>query len=213
MTTLKQIDSKIATFTTNKAKLQTLGHDIAVMVFKHAAPKAVDQSCDGTGDCTRALKLAQAMPNSWATQLEAWFKEFTPIRVVTKNGKCGYDPAYKKLDKEEKLTWWNLESANVTPFYDVIKEPGVAKEFDNSHFQKIIDAEIKRAETAIKEGKAKASEIVVIKANVEVLRSIKLVSLASLAAEASNENKPENVETLPEPVRNARRTGGRVKAA
>jgi hypothetical protein len=122
-TTLKKIDAKIATFTTNRVKLQNLGHDIAMLVFMHAAPTQISDDCSGTGDCTRALKLAKQMPKSWQAQLENWFKMFTPIRLVTKNDKCEYDPKYKaEKDADSKLAFWKLAEANETPFYD-LEEP------------------------------------------------------------------------------------------
>jgi hypothetical protein len=118
--TLKKIDDKIATFSTNRAKLQVLGHEIAMLIFMHAAPKQVSDDCSGTGDCTRALKLAKQMPKSWQTQLENWFKAYSPIRLVTKNDKCEYDPKYKaEKDVDAKLAYWKLAEANETPFYEL----------------------------------------------------------------------------------------------
>jgi hypothetical protein len=127
-TTLKAIDNKIATFSTNRVKLQQLGHEIAMLIFMHAAPKEVSEDCGGTGDCTRAVKLAAQMPKSWQTQLENWFKAYTPIRVVTKNNKCEYDPKYKsEKDVDAKLAFWKLEEANNNPFYG-FEEPDAAKD-------------------------------------------------------------------------------------
>ena len=126
--TLKKIETKIATFSTNRVKLQQLGHEIAMMIFMHAAPKQVSADCSGTGDCTLAVKLAQQMPKSWQTQLENWFKAYSPIRLVTKNGKCEYDAKYKaEKDVDVKLSYWRLEEANNNPFYG-FEEPESAKE-------------------------------------------------------------------------------------
>jgi hypothetical protein len=127
-TTLKAIDNKIATFSTNRAKLQSLGHEIAMLIFMHAAPTQISDDCSGTGDCTRAVKLAAQMPKSWQTQLENWFKAYTPIRIVTKNNKCEYAPKYKaEKDVDAKLAFWKLEEANNNPFYG-FEEPESAKE-------------------------------------------------------------------------------------
>lgn len=56
---LKIIDRKIGTFIMNRDKLKTLGHEIALMIFDHA---------QAHGDCTRAIRLAAALPNSWQPQ-------------------------------------------------------------------------------------------------------------------------------------------------
>lgn len=123
--TLKKIDSEILSFTTNRNKLRDQAQVIAMMIFYHAAPKEVSSDCMGSGDCTRAIKLAKAMPKSWAAMLVSWFRANTPIRIVLANEKCEYDPKYKKLEKEERLSWWKLEEANETPWFEFETEPDV----------------------------------------------------------------------------------------
>lgn len=170
--TLKQIDNKIDTFTTNRDKLKALGHEIAMMIIRHAAPAALPD-CDGTGDCTRALKLAKAMPNSWEAQLVAWFKEYTPIRIVTKNDKCEYDPKYKALSPEEKLTWWKIEDSNTTPFYDFMAEPKADKVYDFKALVEMVTRLGKQIEKKIEDGKVKPEDVadaMIIATTVEGLR-------------------------------------------
>lgn len=124
--TLKKIDTEIAAFTTNRDKLRDQAHAIAMLIFLHAAPKEVGPDCQGTGDCTRAIKLAKAMPKSWGEQMVQWFRAYTPIRIVIANEKCEFDPKYKRLtDKADKLDWWKLEDANSTPFHEASEEPDV----------------------------------------------------------------------------------------
>lgn len=137
--TLKKIDEKIKTFTSNRTKLQQLGHEIAVMIFMHAAPKSVSPDCVGSGDTTRILALAKQMPKSWQVQLENWCKEFSPIRFNVKNEKHGLDPAYKKLEtQEEKEAAWNLEGANETPFYEMVEPDMVSKQMSLEDLLKLV---------------------------------------------------------------------------
>lgn len=112
MITAKAIKAKIKTFSTNRAKLQALGHEIGMMILNHAAPIGAGPNACGTNDCTQAIALIREMPKSWQVQMTEWFKVFSPIRVVVKNDKCEYDPAYKKLPTAaEKLNAWNLAGA------------------------------------------------------------------------------------------------------
>lgn len=144
MTTNKQIDRKIASFITNRDKLKNLGHEIAMMIFDHA---------NEHGDCTRALKLAKALPNSWQPQMEAWFKAFSPIRVVIKNDKCEFDPAFKKATSENKAGFWDRDTALVTPFFDLIEEPKVDKVLDFAALVALVQRLGKQIEKKIEQGK------------------------------------------------------------
>lgn len=173
-TTLKQIDAKIATFTTNRAKLQTLGHEIAMMIFRHAAPVAAGADCMGTGDCTRAIKLAKAMPKSWSTQIENWLIANTPIRVVTKNDKCEYDPAYKKLTVEEKLGWWKLEQANTTPFYELEEPESQTTILDFAALLKLVTGLSTRIEKKIADGQVKPEDVLSAQAVAVALAGLKV---------------------------------------
>lgn len=149
--TLAAIDSKIGTFTTNRKALASLGHEIAMMIFMHAAPKEVSSDCNGTGDCTRALPLMQQLPKSWAAQMDNWLRLYTPIRVVVRNNKCEYDPAYKKLTAEEKLTWWKIEEANLNPFYELNKPDLEEKLLTFEELLKMVESMAKRIETRVKD--------------------------------------------------------------
>lgn len=172
--TLKKIDDKIGTFTTNRDKLRTLADEIAAMIFYHAAPKEVGADCNGSGDCTRALKLMREMPKSWAEQMAAKFREYTPIRVVVKNDKCEYDPAYKKLSAEEKIAAWNMEAFMSTPFWEVMDEPEAAK--DPKTLEELIamvQSLGKRINTMAEDGKVSESDAETAKAMAERLVGFK----------------------------------------
>jgi len=157
--TLAQIDGEIATFTTNRKALAALGHNIGMMILRHAAPVEVNDDCQGSGDCTRALKLVKAMPKSWAAGMELWLKAFSPIRVVAKNDKCEFDPAYKKLSKEEKLTWWKLAEAAETTFLEM--EPDVKNDdpLPLEALLKMLEQRAKRITTDANDGKIAEKDV------------------------------------------------------
>lgn len=136
--TLAKIDAEIGTFTTNRETLKNLGHTIAMMIFMHAAPKEISDDCNGTGDCTRALTLHDELPKSWAPQFKTWLGLYTPIRLNSSAGNVGYDPKYKKLSAEEKLSWWKLEEANTNPFWTT-EEEREPKAFDFKAMKKMIE--------------------------------------------------------------------------
>ena len=164
---LKAIDRKIGTFSTNKAKLQDLGHEIAMMIFDHAFAHA---------DCTRALTLAQEMPKSWKAQLEEWFKTFTPIVVVTKNDKVGLSPAYLKLKKEkpeEALKMWDRIGAEATPFFKLNEPDTQAQVYDFAALVKMVEGLSKRIETQVEKNHVKAEDIESAKAIARTLSGLR----------------------------------------
>lgn len=150
MSSNKVIDRKIATFITNRDKLKNLGHEIAMLIFDHAAAH---------GDCTRAIKLAKALPNSWQPQMEAWFKAFSPIRVVIKNDKCEFEPAYKKATADNKAAFWDREAANATPFFELMEEPKVDKVLDFAALVALVQRVGKQIEKKIEDGKVADEDV------------------------------------------------------
>jgi len=187
--TNKDIDKKIATFTTNRDKLRNLGHEIALMIFRHAAPEEVGTGCVGTGDCTRALKLIQALPGSWAIQMADWFKAYSPVRVVEKNGKCEFDPKYKALEtRAEKLEWWNLEGAEATPFWELTAEVREVKTYDFNALVEMITRQAKAIKKKIKDGVVAPEDVPSAEALVTQLEALHFKRVkAAVAAETSND--------------------------
>lgn len=157
-TSLKLIDAEIATFTTDRNKLRDHAQQIGLMIFRHAAPKAVSEDCSGTGDCTRAIKLVEALPTSWGEQMIAWFHSFTPIRVSLKNKKCEYAKEYKDLSpaekKEQVLAWWKLTLATETPFHEASEERAI-REYDDNAIVEMVRRLAKTIEKKAKDGKVK----------------------------------------------------------
>ena len=171
---LKIIDRKIATFTTNREKLKKLGHEIAMLIFDHAHEH---------GDCTRAIRLAKALPNSWQPQMEAWFKAFSPVRVVIKNDKCEFDPAFKKAAKENKDGFWDRETAEATPFFEVMEEPAVSKPLDFAALVALVQRLGKTIEKRIDDGKIVEEDVESAKAIAKTVSSLSFTRVPAVKQE------------------------------
>lgn len=189
-TSVKKIDTAIASFVINRDKLKVQAHTIAMMVFMHAAPAAVSEDCGGTGDCTRAIKIVEALPKSWASQMTEWFKAFSPIRVVAKNGKCEYDPKYKTLTPEEKVLWWKISEANETPFYDFVEPEAADKVLDFAALVLMVQRLSKQIEKKVEEGKVAPEDIESAHA---IARAVSGLDLKRVKASAAND--PATPET------------------
>lgn len=191
MTTLKNIDKAIARFATSAAAVNVMAHSVAMMIFRHAAPEAVGADCAGTGDCTRAVKLVRAMPASFRrTMMIEWFKKNTPIRVKLSDSgdKCEYDPAYKKLTAEEKVGAWNLENANIEPFYDIAEKTAEEKpEITFEALVKMVEGLAKRITTAVTENKVAAHDVLSAQAIVGKLEGLRITRVKP---EPANEEAP-----------------------
>lgn len=182
MTTLKKIDAAIAKFATTAAAVNVMAHNVAMMIFRHAAPEAVGPDCQGTGDCTRAVRLVRAMPASFRrTMMVQWFKDNTPIRIKLSDSgdKCEYDPAYKKLSADEKLKAWNLENANTIPFFEIAEQTPEEKPFDFAAMLKFVEGMSKRVEKQIEKGTVPDADLPTAKALVEKLAKVRVTRVAA----------------------------------
>ena len=102
---LRTIDKNIKSITTSAVKLNTLIHATAVAIIAHAAAH---------GDCTRALKLVQAMPKSHRRGLLInWFGQYSPIGMNVTGGKVGLHKPESKLFRP-----FDVEGAKANPFYE-----------------------------------------------------------------------------------------------
>lgn len=176
--TSKQIDKRIATFITNRDKLKALAHTIALMIFDHCAEHS---------DSTRAIKLTAALPNSWQPQMEAWFKAFSPIRVVMKNDKCELSAEYKKAAKANRPDFWDRVSAEATPFYELSPEPKVDKVYDFATLVALVTRLGKQIETKIEEGKVPAEDVASAR---EIATKVKKLSFRRVAANDETTDTP-----------------------
>ena len=162
MTTLKQIDGAIAKFATSAAALNEQCHTVAMMIFRHAAPKDAGPDCEGTGDCTRAVKLVRAMPASFRrTMMIEWFAKNSPIRIKLGDSgdKCQYDPKYSKLSAAEKLACWNLERANSERFYELADKIPEVKVFNLAAMIRFVESIGKRIEKEVEKGAIPANDM------------------------------------------------------
>lgn len=185
-TTNKKIRTEIAKFTTSRDALLRHGHDIAVMILQHVAPKELNGDCAGTGDTTTLLELGAAMPSSWAEQLMAWAIKYTPMRFNVVNSKHGFDPEYKKLEsKEDKLARWDYEGAINNPFYEAIKERAAVDPLDFDALVKMVESLSKRIAKKVEDGEVADADM----ASAEAM-SKQLASLKFKRVKATNNNAP-----------------------
>lgn len=189
--TLKQIDEKINTFSTDRDKLKKLGHEIAMMIFRHAAPASLPD-CDGSGDVTRALKLAKQMPKSWQVQFVNWWLAYSPVRVVVKNDKVGLDPDYKALPKADKPKAWKLDEANENPFYEFEEPDAVAKTLDIDALIALVMRSPKLIETKIKEKLVKPEHVEAAEALGNLVKSMNFENVKKLVHAPANANVSNN---------------------
>lgn len=179
------IDKEIGIFTTDRDKLRDHGQKIAMMIVNHAAPEDAGPNAQGTGDCTRFVMLAEAMPNSWTGQLSSWLIAFTPIRIT--GTKAAYDDEYKKLRitpemtaeekaaiRAERLTWWKLEDAVLAPFHTFKEPSAVAKTLDIPGIIKFLEAQAKSLEKKAGDDKVGADAVIAARAVADQLRAIKV---------------------------------------
>lgn len=204
--TRKQIVAQIAKFTTSRDALRQHAHDIAMMIFRHAAPADI-ADCSGTGDCTLAIELVRAMPGSWGTQMIAWYKKFTPIRINEASGRCEYDAKYKALVLEEmtaeqkaignveKLTWWDVESANTIPFWEVVQETRSQDEYDWKKLLALVTRLSSTIERKIEKNEIKPEDVASAKAMSTKLAGLTFERVETPLPSADN----DKIETL-EPV-------------
>lgn len=185
--TFKQIDAKIATFVTNRDALKSLGHEVAMMIVRHAAPASLPD-CDGSGDVSRALKLAQVMPKSWAVQLCEWFAEYTPIRVIPKNDKCGLTDDYKKLDKKDKPAEWDLEGAAANPFYDMVEPDPAAKMYDFNKLLQMVQRIATQIDKKVEKGEVKPEDVESAKAIAATIHGLRFTPVPVAIDEPANNN-------------------------
>lgn len=201
--TLKQIDEKRALVRSMGRELNGLIHEIAMMIFYHAAPKEISDDCQGSGDCTRAVKLVRDMPASMRrTTLIAWFTEYTPIRIkLSDNGdKCEFDPKYKKLSKEDKLGWWKLEEAAETPFYDIAERVPEEKSYDFAALLKMVERLGSQIQKKVDEGKVKPEDVPSALALVTAVSGLKVERVKPTA---DNENSSGSIDANDTPAPNA----------
>jgi hypothetical protein len=175
--TLKAIDTRIGDVKRLGTEYNQFIHETAMMIIRHAAPKEINEDCQGSGDCTRAVKLVRAMPASMRrTTLIAWFAKYTPIRIkLSDNGdKCEFDPKYKKLAKADKLEFWDVIGAAEEPFYDVAEATPEEKTYDFLALMKMVERLSKQIEKKIEDGAVPEADVESAKAIARAVSGLKV---------------------------------------
>lgn len=140
---LKQIDNNIRRVRTNSGKWNKLVHDTAVAIVEHAKEH---------GDCTRALKLVQAMPASVKrSALINWFAEYSPITMNVKK-------AIVRLNKN-RAGDYNLDGARVNPWYEIAEaEKEELPDTTLVDVRDMLDKLAKRIDKRVTDGKIAAND-------------------------------------------------------
>lgn len=190
----KAIEAAISSFTTDRDKLRDKAHIIAMMIFYHAAPEAVSDECNGTGDCTRLPMFVAELPRGWADLMKAWFNAFTPIRLSSDGKNAGYDKKYQKLSSEDKLAWWKVEDANTIRFDTLSQDPGNGiRILDFDGMVKMVQQLAKRIEKAASEDASttvvKPEDVLTAHAIASALTGLKFERIVPDKGKASNDDK------------------------
>lgn len=114
LTVAANMDKGIAFVRSNGERLDAIVHAVAVAIMRHAKDN---------GDCTRALRLVEAMPASGRrAALIQWFGQYSPIAVtyakeaekrrvgLRKVGTPGYNAF--NIDAAEAQPYWAKQVAN-----------------------------------------------------------------------------------------------------
>lgn len=160
-TSNKAINTKIADVRKNSAALNTLIHEIGLMVMAHAA---------AYNDCTGAARLVDAMPKSHRRGLVmTWFERYSPVIVENKAGEI---KAHLAKDGSAKHKRYDVDGATANPFYalpEVENEPDM---FTLEDANEAIERIVKRIEKQIKEGHVAEQDVENVKARVAALKAL-----------------------------------------
>ena len=114
MLTIKQINSNIAYFKTNGAKIDAKLHETGVAIMQHAKDH---------GDFTAVNRLLAVFPKSGRKQaFIKWFQDHTPYSYAQ-------DIEAFKLAGKGSMRQFMIEEANNTPFWEYTVE-AIAKDQD-----------------------------------------------------------------------------------
>lgn len=200
----KRIGKLIREITVSFTKSHDLVQTAAMAVLQHAAPVAFGGK--GYGDCTKAHKLARAVPARERNSLLAWFKLYSPIAItMAAKGSTKADNAKFRnenaADIVERGYVWNLDAANLD-YWQADKQnmnPAPAA-LNMGSFWDTLTGLLDRTEKALEkkvgdkgtvyDDEAKAR----LKAAVPALRGI-VNSYRAAEAKAANDVEDDEVET------------------
>ena len=125
----EEINKGISAFSKSMAHVDETVHILACSALTHASEH---------GDNTLCTKLVQAMPKSGRkAALVEWFVKFGALTWV----KIGEEQKFKKSERRA----YDLETAYVTPFYDLTPDT-VPQPFDLKKLLKMIEQATKKAQ-------------------------------------------------------------------
>jgi hypothetical protein len=163
------MDDGIKWIRSTGAKFDATVHAVAVAIMRHAKEN---------GDCSRALKLVQAMPKSARrAALINWFGHFSPINVTMAKEAKDCRVGLRKPDAKNYMPY-DLDGASANPYFEWEKEPKVDTEFTSGELNTLILNMVKRVTTKLEEGKVAANDREAIEAKIA---SLKLAATAVAA--------------------------------
>lgn len=172
LNTGKGIDAGIAWVRATGKKFDGYVHLIACAIISHAKE---------TGDCSRALKLVEAMPKSGRrSALIRWFTAFSPITVTfhpdVKKRRVGLRKVGMKNFNE-----FNIDGARENPYYewDKSEENALAALLGLGDFNENVIRLADRMEKSITDGKVKPEDTDAMVAKVAALRQVATVTAAA----------------------------------
>ena len=156
---LKGIDTLIGTVRKTGQEFNLLVHQAICSIIAHA---------QATGDCTRAIKLVEAMPKSTkrAAVINS-FADYSPIGMNLSTGKCSFQKEGSKLYRP-----FNLEAAKANPWYD---RPEVQKEelpVTLAEVNKMVFALATRLQKKLDAGEVPANDVEPVTAQIVALKAV-----------------------------------------
>lgn len=155
---LKQIDGQIKRVRTNGVKYNDLVQTVAVAIIRHA---------EEHGDCSRALKLVQALPMSnRRTLLVKFFATYAPIGMNVAKGLC-------RINKGDKAARFNVAGAEANPWHVVAeKDEEEIPDTTLADVRDMFERLGKKVAKLLEEGKVAANDVEPIRARVKALNEL-----------------------------------------
>src|ERR1043165_3049061 len=196
---LKAIDRNIRNIAVKGAALNELIQQTAVDIIRHA---------QAHGDCSRALKLVQAMPVSFRrTKVVKFFAEYSPIQMDVKKGKVGL-----RKDTSPHFVPFNVDGAIANPWFE--DKPGeeekIPSTFTVASIQNMIYAV---ANKMAKDAKLNSDSETTLRLAEDMAKRLRLVASNVKDVEAAETNNDNTNNNPPIPVTLAKSAPAALKAA
>lgn len=157
---LKKIDAGIVSIARNAETMNADIQTIAVAILEHA---------QAHGDCTRALRLVQALPKSFRRNLLiTWFATYSPIGMNVNTGKVGFHKANSKLFRP-----FDIKTAKTVMWYNQPQQE--AEDLPDTTIVDVREAVsklVKRLQKKLDDGDVANDDIPAVRAKVEALTAL-----------------------------------------